>query len=834
VTESSNPYRLARTVLPSAYRIFLTPDLDSATFSGRVEVDIDIVEPLSQMTLHALGLELGAATVSADGTSYRSLEHHLDETYETVTFDFERELPAGPAVFEIAFDGILGDQLVGFYRSTFVDDEGTTHTIATTQFEETDARRAFPCWDEPIFKATYQVNLTFPSHLAAYSNSPVDTDTDLGNGQRSVSFKPTMKMSTYLVAFVIGPFEETAALDVDGVPLRVVAPIGKLHLTDLALEAGAFALRWFSEYFAIPYPGEKLDMIAIPDFAAGAMENLGCITYRENALLVDPATASQPELERIAQVVHHEIAHMWFGDLVTMEWWEGIWLNEAFATFMQLLCGDAFRPKWRLWVMQNTFRNLALQIDGLDSTRPIEYEVISPSDTRAMFDLLTYEKGGSVLRMLQQYLGEDVFRDGIRLYLKKHSYANAVTTDLWDALEEHSGQPVREMMNTWILQGGVPLVTLEKGQLSQQPFRYGPAKNPSAIGEHWLTPVLTRSLEGGEPTRHLLKDEAVVVKDEAPVVVNAGGSGVFRTRYGSAELTALSPRIGELEEIERATLLADSWAALLAGAIAWSDFFEVAKGLGTQDEPNPWEFVVTAIDMARRALNETQRDILRGQVRELFEPQLARLGWDARDGEGELTGLLRASVIATLGMFGEDEAVRAEAVRRYEAGDMDGDLAQSILRVVASQDRPGDYEAFFEHYRTAATAQEQLRYLIALGSFNEERVALDAAEKAFSELRTQDAPLVLPVWIRNEITGPAVWRYMTSRWDEATTRFPTNSHARLASGVTTFIKDPAFAEEVEAFHRAHPVTGGYPANVDQWLELMHVGLAFAAAMRQQF
>jgi puromycin-sensitive aminopeptidase len=834
VTETINPYRLLRTVLPSAYRIFLTPDLENATFSGRVEVDIDITEPISQMTLHALDLELGAATVSADGTSYRSLEHHLDQTYQTVTFDFERELPQGPAVFEIAFDGILGDQLVGFYRSTFVDDQGTTHTIATTQFAETDARRAFPCWDEPIFKATYQVNLTFPSHLAAYSNSPANVDTDLGNGQRSVSFKPTMKMSTYLVAFVIGPFEETAALDVDGVPLRVIAPIGKLHLTDLALEAGAFALRFFSEYFDIPYPGEKLDMIAIPDFAAGAMENLGCITYRENALLVDPATASQPELERIAQVVHHEIAHMWFGDLVTMEWWQGIWLNEAFATFMQLICSDAFRPKWRVWVMQNTFRNLALQIDGLDSTRPIEYDVISPEDTHAMFDLLTYEKGGSVLRMLQQYLGEEVFRDGIRLYLKKHSYANTVTTDLWDALEENSGQPVREMMNTWILQGGVPLVTLEKGQLSQQPFRYGPAKTPSAIGDHWLTPVLTRSLEGGEPTRHLLKDEAVAVKDQAPVVVNAGGSGVFRTRYGSAELTALSPRVSELEEIERATLLADSWAALLAGAISWSDFFEVAKGLGTQDEPNPWEFVVTAVDMARRALNETQRDILRAQVRELFEPQLARLGWDAREGEGELTGLLRATVIATLGLFGEDEGVRAEAIRRYEAGEMDGDLAQSILRVVASQDRPGDYEAFLEHYRTAATPQEQLRYLIALGSFNEERVALDAAERAFSEFRTQDAPLVLPLWTRNEVTGPAVWRYLTSRWDEATTRFPTNSHARLASGVPTFIKDPAFAEEVVAFHRAHPVTGGYPASVDQWLELMHVGLAFAAAMRQQF
>ncbi len=834
MSEPSNPYRLARIVVPSAYRIFLTPDLEKGTFAGRVEVDIEITQSITEMTLHALGLELGAATVSSDGTSYRSLEHRLDETYQTVTFVFDRDLPAGPAIFEIAFDGVFNDQLVGFYRSTFVDDAGTTHAIATTQFEETDARRAFPCWDEPSFKATYQVNLTIPSHLAAYSNSPINVDTDLGNGQRSVSFTPTMKMSTYLVAFVIGPFEETATVDVDGVPLRVVCPVGKLHLTGLALEAGIYGLRFFAEYFGIPYPGEKLDMIAIPDFAAGAMENLGCITYRETALLVDPASASQPELERIAQVVHHELAHMWFGDLVTMEWWEGIWLNEAFATFMQLVCTNAFRAKWQIWVMQNTFRNLALQIDGLDSTRPIEYNVVSPTDTRAMFDLLTYEKGASVLRMLQQYLGEEVFRDGIRLYLQKHAYANTVTTDLWDALEEISGHPVREMMDTWILQGGFPLVTFENGQLSQQPFRYGPKKSPSAIGDHWLTPVMTRSLEGGEPTSHLLKDEALTVSDHSPVVVNAGGWGVFRTRYGKAELANLSPRVNELEELERATLLADSWAALLASAISWSDFLLVAQGLGDQDEPNPWEFVVTAVDMTRRALDENQREILRLQVRELFEPQLSRLGWDRREGEGDLTAQLRASVIAMLGLFGADDDVRKEAVRRYEEGAMDGDLAQSILRVVAAQDRPGDYDAFLARYRSASTPQEQLRYLIALGSFNDELVALDAAEKCFSEFRTQDAPMVLSVCTRNEITGPAVWRYMTSRWDEATARFPSNLHARLASGVPTFIKDPAFADEVEAFHRAHPVSGGYPASVDQWLELMRVGLSFAAVIRPQF
>ena len=834
MSPSSNPYRLARTVVPSAYRIYLTPNLETFTFSGRVEIDVDINEPINHLTMNAIELELGAATISADGTSYRSLDHHLDDTYETVTFEFDREIPSGAAIIEIAFDGILNDQLHGFYRSTYTDDAGVEHTIATTQFENTDARRAFPCFDEPAFKATFQVNLTVPSELAAYSNSPVQSDTNLGNGQRTVSYEPTMVMSTYLVAFVVGPFEETAALDVDGVPLRVVYPIGKGHLTDLALEAGAFALRFFSDYFDIPYPGEKLDMIAVPDFAAGAMENLGCITYRETALLVDPNTASHAEIERVAEVVHHEIAHMWFGDLVTMEWWQGIWLNEAFATFMQLICTNAFRPEWRIWVTQNTSRDMAMQVDALHSTRPIEYEVLSPTDTRAMFDVLTYEKGGSVLRMLEQYLGETVFRDGIRLYLKKHSYANAVTSDLWDALEENSGLPVRTMMDTWILQGGFPLVTLDNGTISQRPFSYAPAQGASAIGEQWLVPVMTRSLNGAAATRHLLSADPIKISDASPVVVNAGGSGVFRSRYGVAELAALAPHVSELEELERGTLLADYAAALLANAITWEEFLAIARGLGNQDEPNPWEIVAGAVDLVYRALNDTQRETLRDQVRELFEPQFARLGWDPRPGEGELAPQLRSLAISVLGTIGEDEDVRAEAVRRFEANQLDGDIALSILRVVASQDRPGDYETFLERHRQAATPQEEMRYLAALGAFNDERVALDATEKCLSEFRSQDAPLVIPALMRNEVTGPAVWHYVTANWERATKRISSNHHARLAGGITTFIKDPALADEVEAFHVAHPVAGGYPATIAQQLERMRVGLTFASVIRTQF
>ena len=310
--------------------------------------------------------------------------------------------------------------------------------------ESTDARRAFPCFDEPAFKATFEVTLVIDDHLAAYSNSPIVDETPEPGGRKRVHFGPTMVMSTYLVAFVVGPLGHTDPVDVDGVPLRVVHPLGKGHLTEFALEVGAHALRFFTEYFGIPYPGDKVDMVAIPDFAAGAMENLGCITYRESALLVDPATAARVELERIADVVCHEMAHMWFGDLVTMKWWNGIWLNEAFATFMEVLAVDAFRPDWQRWVSFGVEREAAMAVDGLHATRPVEFPVGRPEEAEGMFDVLTYQKGGSVLRMLEQFIGPDVFREGIHDYLVTHSYANTETRDLWDALgalERPAGVP---------------------------------------------------------------------------------------------------------------------------------------------------------------------------------------------------------------------------------------------------------------------------------------------------------------------------------------------------------------------------------------------------------
>jgi hypothetical protein len=332
----------------------------------------------------------------------------------------------------------------------------------------------------------------------------------------------------------------------------------------------------------------------------------------------------------------------------------------------------------------------------------------------------------------------------------------------------------------------------------------------------------------------LLGEEAIEITDAKPVVLNAGGSGVFRSRYSSAELTQLAPRVSELEELERATLLSDSYAALLANAITWADFYAVASGLGDQDEPNPWETVAAALDMVRRPLTDVQRAKVRDQARTLFAPQLTRLGWDPKPGDGDLAPQLRAVAISTLGVVGEDEAVQREAVRRFEANDLNGDIAAAILRVVANLDRPGDYDAFLQRYRDATTPQDEMRYQVGLWAFRDEAVALDAARLCLREFRNQDGPLILPVLMRNEVTGPAVWRFVTDNWDEATKRFPSNYHARLAYSVYTFIKDPAFAAEVEAFHVAHPVPGGYPANVTQSLERLRVGLAFADVIRQQF
>src|ERR1700727_2201743 len=533
VAPGSGPFRLPRTIEPDISHIDLEPDIATATFSGTVRIDAIVHETADEIVLNAAELAISDVEVlTSDGITVLCSVSFNDEL-EQVPVQPAHLLPPGPCTISCRFSGTLNDKLRGFYRSTYTGLDGETQTMATTQFESVDARRSFPCFDEPDRKAVFEVTLIVEPGLDAISNSPVIAVDQVDRKQR-IRFAPTMKMSTYLVAFVVGKLEMTETVDVDGVPLRVVCTPGKLPLADFALEVGAFALRFFTQYFNIPYPGDKVDLVAIPDFAAGAMENLGCITFRDTALLVDQDEAARAELERVADVIAHELAHMWFGDLVTMGWWEGIWLNEAFATFMEVLCVDAFRPSWNRWIGFRPSREAALGVDALHLTRPIEYPVGPPQEAQDMFDVLTYEKGCGVLRMLEQHIGPEVFRDGVRSYLKAHAYANTVTSDLWDALEDASGAPVRDVMDTFILQGGHPLVTLSGDTVSQQPFSFGPLPDgtTSSIGELWKVPLAVRALavdgNPGAPTSRLVlgaDPRHVTEADAGLAVINAGGWG---------------------------------------------------------------------------------------------------------------------------------------------------------------------------------------------------------------------------------------------------------------------------------------------------------------------
>ncbi|HMD45932.1 MAG TPA: M1 family metallopeptidase [Acidimicrobiales bacterium] len=838
---SDEPYRLPRTVTPLVYHLTLDPDLEAAVFSGDEMVELTVHEPTATVVLNAADLVITDASVeSADGDLLVA-EVTYDEKLERATFSLPSPVPAGPALLRCRFTGILNDKLRGFYRSRFRAEDGTTATIATSQMESTDARRAFPCWDEPDRKAGFDISLVAGPGLSAYSNGPAVEETDLGGGRRLVRFAPTMKMSTYLVALIVGPLAATEPVDVDGVPVRVVHPPGRGHLSAFALEVAAHALRYYSDYFAIPYPGDKLDLVAIPDFAFGAMENLGCVTFRETALLVDEDRAARTELERVCDVVCHEIAHMWFGDLVTMRWWNGIWLNEAFATFMEVLATDAFRPGWHRWVSFGLERESALAVDGLHATRPIEYPVGSPEEADGMFDVLTYQKGGSVLRMLEQYLGPETFRDGVRSYLAAHAYANTDTADLWDALEAVSGQPVRVVMDSWILQGGHPLVTLDDGLVDQQPFAYGPPDpdGVSAIGGPWQVPVLVRALPAapgrapGPGARLLLGDRPEPVPalpDEGPALVNAGGWGVYRVGYGGDQLGRLAGRLDDLAELERVNLLTDTWALVLAGHRPLDDAVTLAAHLGDHSEPGSLAVVAGILGLCDRVVGDADRPAVARATRALLGPRLAGLGWDRRPGDDERAPTLRAMLIRTLATVGQDPGVRTEAAARFDAAAagrpaIAADIEGAVLDAVAAELRPGDDQAFLEHYRHPADPQDEARYLFALAAFPDEARCLAAFDLALGEVRTQNAPYLIRDLLANRVGGPAVWGRLKEEWTVVTGRFPANALPRMLDGVRMLCGRPELADDVIAFLEANPLeTGG--RTVLQVIERLGINVAF--------
>ncbi len=835
-THALDPFRLPRHVIPTRYELRLEPDLSTATFTGQETVTLTITHPTTTVVFNAVDLRITKAEIAGANGERFPASIEPEAPLQRCRLTVPVTLSPGQWRLDLSFHGTLNDKLQGFYRSTYKDAAGTTHTIAATQFEATDARRAFPCWDEPDFKAVFATTLVIDPHLTAVSNSRVSSDEPEG-AKRVVRFADTIQMSTYLVAFIVGRIESTPPTMVGQTPLRLWSVPGKQHMTTFGQEIAAASLRFFEEYYGIPYPGDKLDLLAIPDFASGAMENLGAITFRETALLVDQGSGTHGELERVADVVAHENAHMWFGDLVTMSWWNGLWLNEAFATFMEMMAVDAWKPDWKRWETFSVSRAAAFSVDGLHNTRPIEYPVRAPKDAEAMFDVLTYEKGASVLRMLEQHIGPAVFRDGVRDYLRTHAYGNADTKDLWVSLGKAADQPVPDLMDGWIFQPGFPLITAEFASdsaltLTQQRFSY----LPDALPATWQVPVQLRTIDPShaETQRCLLSETQTSIPwpdSHAAVVVNAGSHGFYRVRYGPTAFDRLlAYGVQNLPASERFSLLNDTWAATVAGLFPLEQYLDFTRHFVADRDKNLWAVLIDSFYFLNRVIEPADRATLESFVRARTSPAVEAVGWASQPGEHHLTKQLRSELIGALGKLGNDQMTQQRAEEWYsrsrrEPSTVDPNLLPALVSILAFTGDAARYDEFMDRFKTADTPQQERRYLLSLAGFRQ-RGLLERtlAHTLDGTVRVQDAPFLVSAVMGSVYGKELGWAFAKTNWDRMDRLFPKQGLRRMCGGITG-LATPELERDVRDFFASRNIDLG-GKTLDQYLEQLRITVRF--------
>ncbi len=798
----ADPHRL-HGVTPRHYAIELAPDLTTGTFRGRVVSDIVVDDTTSVLTCNSVDLTIEQASVIV-GDNHQPATVELDDDTERLHLHVERPIPAGPVQLVIAFSGTLSDRLEGFYRSTYPTDDGTV-TVAVTQMEATDARRVFPCWDQPDLKATFGLTLVVDPSDLAVANTGEAHDEQLPDGRRRVTFANTIPMSTYLVAAVVGRLDATDPHHVRGVPVRVVHRPGRADMTGFALDVAVHSIEFFEDYYGIAYPSDKVDLVGIPDFAAGAMENLGCITFREVLLLVDEERATPSDLQEVADVINHEMAHMWFGDLVTMRWWNGLWLNEAFATFMETAATDAYRPEWDRWTSFAAGRAPAFDVDALGATRPIEYPVHTPSDADDMFDVLTYQKGASVLRMLEQYLGADVFRTGVRIYLDRHQFGNTETHDLWDALEEASGQPVRRIMESWIFQPGFPCIDVsvdgDRVSLRQRRFRYDRLPDDAP----WAVPVRLRCTDGSVHALLVEGEEATELTVTAPIATaNVAASGFYRVNVIGAPDT---PPPG-LTAVERYTWLDDAMALSLAGELPGPAVLDRVFALRHDDDADVWRRITEVVTLVSHIIGDDTQPHLERFVQALTESFLAVYGSDPHPDDSPRLREARGLVVALAGAHAPTPARIQQAHDWLADPSTDAALRAAATHIVAANGTAADWADMRERASATHDPQDEERFQRALAEFPDPAQVLATCELALGdEIRGQDAAFILRVCLRNRAGGADAWAFIESHWDAILARIPTSAVPRLLDGIR-WLSTPELSAAVIEFLDTHPVASG--------------------------
>ena len=806
-------FRLPPHVRPTAHDAALSLDLDAKAFTGSMRLDLALSQPAEEIVLHANGLDISRARLRVAGRE-EDAEVRVAKASEAVVLRFGSPVPRGAASLELAWSGKVTEGLRGLYAAG--------GGILATQFEAADARRVFPCFDEPGFKATWRLSVEAPKGIAVLSNGVPVREEDLG-ARRRIHFAETPPLPSYLVALVAGRVEAHGGTSARQVPVRTFAQPEKLPLTGFGQDVAVEVLPRLEDYFGVPYAFGKLDQVGLPEFEAGAMENAGLITYREVALLLDPATASLAQKKRVAEVVTHELSHQWFGNWVTMSWWDDLWLNEAFATWMAFKIVDQWNPAWRVWLDFDQGKAAAQHLDALRSTHPIRAEIHDVSEAGEAFDLITYEKGGAVLRMIEGYLGEERFREGIRLYMRRHAKANAVADDLWGALGEASKEPVLELANAWIRQPGFPVVHVSRTgrtlRLEQRRFFSDPAA-PRELAT-WPVPLVVRSSAGSvaREQRVLLREARAEVrlegeKDPDLVVVNAGATGFYRVAHDAAGLEALSRNLPRLETAERIALISDEWALVRSGEREIGAFLGLCAGFAGEEDYAVLDEIVGRLSfIEHRLVADPDRARLQRFVARLFHPQLMRTGWDAAPDEADAARLRRAAAVRALGLVARDPSACAEArlrLDRWLSGDreaLEPNLHDSAVAVVA---RYGD-EARFEKFRALFQQEKdpafRRRYLLALASFEDRALAARGVDLAFGEeVPLQDSAFFVGTLLSNRTAREPAWARIRADWDKLHRRLGAAPMLlrRVVESMGSLV-ERRHLEEADAFLAAHPL-----------------------------